>query len=180
MKIGLVRHFKVNTDDIDGKVNWKEYTDQMLVYDELSVSPSEIDLRGIDWNKCYSSDLPRAITTAEAIYDGEIEKYDLIREVPMHLTKEINGKNNMHAWSMFSLVGWAKGSSIMPESMEESRARVNKFLDILEKENNEEDNILVVCHGLIMMVLEEKLKERGFKGEDIVFADNGDLYLYEK
>lgn len=180
MKLGLVRHFKVKRVELDEYVDWETYTEHMLLYDSLDVEENPVDLRGIDWNKCYASDLPRALTTAETIYQGKIKTSSLIREVPMHLVKGVTGKNHPMEWSLYALVNWMNGTSTMPESIDESRVRVNKFLDILEDECQEDDNVLVVCHGLIMMVLEEQLKKRGFKGDDLVFAGNGELYLYER
>lgn len=180
MRVGLVRHFKVNTDYKEERVDWKEYSKLMKEYDRLSVTPTEVDLRGIDWNKCYASSLPRAITTAKTIYKGEIEKTPLIKEVEVHLVEEVEGEKYIDDWHTYTNLSWAKGKPTIAESIDESRYRSRKFIEELEKKTDEEDNVLIVCHGTIMTVLEEELRNKGFVGEEIVYAENGELYLYEK
>lgn len=180
MKVGLVRHFKVNTDYKEERVDWKKYSDLMREYDHLDVTPTDVDLRGIDWNKCYASSLPRAITTAETIYEGDIEKTPLIKEVEVHLVEEVEGEKYIEDWNIYTSLSWAKGKPTIAETIDESRYRSRKFLEELEKKSNQEDNVLVVCHGTIMTILEEELRNKGFAGEEIVYAENGELYLYEK
>ncbi len=184
MKIGLVRHFKVNTPFPEGKIHARDFSQWMRNYDILDVTPTEVDLRGVDWNKCYSSDLPRAVITAEAIYPGDIIKTPLIREISMKFTKEMEEKMDrkvsLYEWSVYSMINWAKKTEMVEEHLGHCEDRVNKFLDIMLKESDEDDNILVVCHGMIMTVLESELKKRGFKGETVVAADNGELFLLER
>lgn len=180
MKIGLVRHFQVNAEEVEGLISPKEFNSWLDGYDVWSVNPVDVDLRGIDWNKCYASDLPRAKTTAETIYDGKIIETPLIREVPMRFTDMVQGKETMENWTVFSSMQWAIGSHKVVETIHDSRERINKFLDRLEDECDKDDNILVVCHGMIMTILDEQLKKRGFTGERVVVAENGELFLLEK
>lgn len=44
--------------------------------------------------------------------------------------------------------------------MDGSSYRVNKFLDILKDQAEEDDNILMVFHGIIMTISEEELVKR--------------------
>lgn len=179
MKIGLVRHFKVDMNTDTGNIESKNFDKLQDKYDISDVIPKEVDLRDIDWNKCYSSNLPRAKKTAELIYNGEIIENSLIREVDIRFSQEIEGEYDYQTWGFHSILGWGKDAPYVAETYSESQERVRKFLDILEKEIDNGDNTLLVCHGLIMRVIEEELKERGFKGETIVAPDNGDLYLFE-
>ncbi len=184
MKIGLVRHFKVDVKDLKDDVAASEFSKWMKEYDHIDVIPKEVDLRGVDWNKCYSSDLYRAKVTARAIFDGEIKESPLIREIRMNFTKEfeesVTRKVSFYEWSVYSMIDWAKSGSKVEENIQACRERVNKFLDKLFDEVNNEDRVLLVCHGMIMTVLEEQLKLRGFRGETVVAAENGEVFLYEK
>lgn len=180
MRIGLVRHFKVNTKDKIDLITSKEYTENMTEYDTLDVTPCEVDLRGIDWNKCYASNLSRAITTAETIYDGDIVVDESIKEVDLRLREDIQGDYSQFDWTFYSIYGWSQNMTYVNEGIDETKKRVESFLDKMLKDREKEDNILLVCHGMVMRVLAEELENRGFDGEVIVSPNNGDLYLFEK
>lgn len=184
MRIGLVRHFKVNLDNLPGYIEAREFSNWMRDYDNIEVIPRDVDLRNIPWNRCYASDLYRAKTTANIIYDGEIVETPLLREISMKFTGEfearVKRKVSFLEWSVYSMVNWAKGADCVEETIADSRKRINKFLDGLLEELKQEDNVLLVCHGMIMTVLDEELKKRGFLGETVVAAKNGELFLYEK
>lgn len=180
MKIGLVRHFKVDMDTNSGNISSKEFDEMQNKYDISDVIKKEVILRDVNWNKCYASDLPRAIKTAETIYDGSIIKNSLIREVDIRFSRTIEGEYDYHTWGFHSILGWGKNASYVSEKYDDSKKRIKKFLNILVKDIKIGDNTLLVCHGLIMRVLEEELRYRGFEGETIVAPDNGDLYLFQK
>lgn len=80
MNIGLVRHFKVNcaTKMFMTSYDFEEWVRQ---YDNSDIIENEIDSGNIKWQKCFSSDLYRAVRTAETIFEGEILKTNLLREV---------------------------------------------------------------------------------------------------
>ena len=177
MKISLVRHFKVDVDHGDKLLSSKEYIDVMTEYDSLDVIPCEVNLRDVEWNKCYSSNLPRAIRTAETIYDGHIIIDELIREVDIRLEEEIAGEYNYMDWTIHSIFGWLQNKDYVSENIDDTRKRVIEFLDLLEKNTDNDDKVILVCHGLVMRVLEEELRKRGFRGDTVVSPDNGDLYL---
>lgn len=184
MKIGLVRHFKVDAPYIEGEVTAKEFTKWMKDYDEIEVIPTEVNLRDVNWNKCYASDLYRARVTARSIYEGEIIESPLIREVDLSFTDDfqnsIDRKVPFLEWSLYSMTNWSKSSGIVSETIDQSRERVDRFLRELFDLTDITNNILIVCHGMIMTVLDEELKKRGFKGETVVSAKNGELFLYER
>ena len=179
MKIGLVRHFKVDIEN-PGPVNSEEYSQWIRNYDISPVIKKPVDLRGIDWNICYASDLPRARTTAETIYQGDISYTNLIREIDLELARIVEGQQDVVAWFNEAMAYWAADDKTLKEIKSHSHKRVNKFLDLVEAEADNQDKILVVCHGMIMTVIEEELRKRGFEGEEIIVPDNGELYLYER
>lgn len=176
MKIGIVRHFKVDIK-IPRLANSEEYYKIVKKYSEAPVIENKVDLKGIEWTKCYSSTMQRAITTAEAIFKGEILKFDHIREVhaaPLFMT---NLQLPVKLWDVASRIGWFANHKSQPENKNYTRKQVKEFVDILLKEK--EENVLVVCHGFLMISLERELKNRGFKGSRKERAKNGTLYLYE-
>lgn len=179
MKIGLVRHFKVKADYPES-LSSREYVDWLKLYDRLDVKEIEVDLREIDWNKCYSSSLPRAYKTARTIYDGEITRSDKIVEVNLKFRENVEGLRSVVDWGEFSTDSWGRSTGVSGEDLEDTIARVNEFLDKLERETKKEDNVLIVCHELVMTVLEMELKKRGFSGESTDKASNGELFLLEK
>lgn len=78
MKIGIVRHFKVDIK-MPRVASSEEYSMLVKKYSQSPVIKNEVDLKNIKWGKCYSSTMTRAITTAEAIFKGEIIKFHHIR-----------------------------------------------------------------------------------------------------
>ncbi len=179
MKIGVVRHFKVNTDR-PNRLNQIEYINWLKKYDELDVINSDVNLRGIDWNKCYVSTLPRAITTARTIYSGELIKSNNIIEVDLKFKEKLDGIRSIREWGDISVDHWFRSTGISGEDRIFTKKRVNNFLDILEEGTDKKDNILIVCHELVMGVIGEKLNKRGFAGESIIKPQNGELFLFER
>ncbi len=60
MKLGLVRHFKVVTDE-KTLLSSEEFAEAMKNYDLAPVKPNELKINSDDWDICYCSTLPRAI-----------------------------------------------------------------------------------------------------------------------
>ena len=180
MKIGLVRHFKVDMDTGDGLMNIDEYNDLVREYDISDVIETDVDLREIGWNKVYASDMKRAIITARTIYKGDIIQDKLIREVDVRIRQGYEDRSSYMEWSIHSLIGWAGDRDYVCEKISDTRNRVNEFLDKLLVDLDEDDKVLLVCHGLVMRVIKEELEARGFTGEDIIAPKNGDLYLIKK
>lgn len=176
MKIGLVRHFKVDTDYPEN-VDLLAYNSWVKIYDQLDVIENPVDLRGESFDTCYTSNLKRAYTTAETIYSGDITRTDSIKEVDLSFVEEVGGKRSVVEWGRMSTENWKENNGISREKIEDSETRVVEFLDrILE----EDKNILIVAHELIITVLYRELLERGFAGESALGAENGRLYLLEK
>ena len=71
MKIGLVRHFKV---DCPHKVMMtsKEFREWSEKYEHARILKKKVNMSGIHWDICYCSDLERAVETAKEVYSGNI------------------------------------------------------------------------------------------------------------
>lgn len=176
MNIGLVRHFKVNcytkifmTSD--------EFNQWVKEYDNSDVIENEFELGNIKWQKCFSSDLPRAIKTSKAIFKSEIIKTPLLREVPISPICKTNLKLPYVFWCICGRAAWFFKHKSQIETKKDTQKRVNEFLNSIEDEVD--SNILIVCHGFLMNTLQKELKRRGFSGQSIKRPKNGTLYLYK-
>ena len=67
MKIGLVRHFKV---DCPHKVMMtsKEFREWSEKYEHACILKKKVNMSGIHWDVCYCSDLERAVETAKEVF----------------------------------------------------------------------------------------------------------------
>lgn len=175
MKIGLVRHFKVAQPlpkgfliDFDTLSNWFDK------YDEADVVTATVDMRNIAWQKCYASSMSRATKTARHIYEGPIQTHDDLRE--------INVLGLMNKARKLPIMVWAliiKRKTFTRNAVSvEARDKLNAFVDTLLQQQEQE--ILVVSHGFVMMFLQKALTARGFSGETFGNPVNGKVYVFEK
>lgn len=173
MKLGLVRHFKVITK---GKtfLSSKEFAKAMLYYDVAPVKPNGLKINPSDWDICYSSTLPRAITTAETIYKEEIIKNELLVEVPISPFTKLNIKLPISLWHIGARIAWAKSHKSQIEDINGTRERIHKFYKHIEKSGHE--RILIVAHGYFLHMFYKEMQRKGFKGDVEVNIQNGKLY----
>jgi probable phosphoglycerate mutase len=85
MKIGLVRHFEVLLKKPPRKkfITQSELLEWMEEYDRAEIDKARTSLQNIMWQRCYSSDLPRAIETATPLAKltgVSLETTDALRE----------------------------------------------------------------------------------------------------
>ncbi|SFC90417.1 histidine phosphatase family protein [Clostridium uliginosum] len=181
MRIGLVRHFKVNCEK-KAFMTSKEFKDWETDYNNSEVTRNDVKLQGIVWNKCYASTLSRAITTAQDVYSGDIVKSDLIREVPINPLFKSNLKLPYWFWAVTARFAWYTNHTSQEEQKLHTELNAKNFVDFLESEAQREgsENILVVTHGFFMYTLQKELKKRGFYGKMVMTPQNGRLYLYKR
>jgi len=177
MKIGFVRHYKV---DYKAKkmMSSNDFEEYVTSYDNATVIENKIDLEHSQWNKCYCSDLTRAIITAKSIYDKELETTDLLREVKMYPVKKIRLKIPGFLWSISSRIAWKINHVSQLETSDDTKKRAKEFLSKLDLK--EDENILIVSHGFFLITLINELKLLGFKGDIPRNMKNGYLYILEK
>lgn len=173
MKLGLVRHYKVITN---GKyfLTSKEFEQVMFNYDVAPVRENGLRLNSNEWDICYCSTLPRAITTAKSIYNKEIIKTDLLVEVPIRSFAKINFPLPNFLWHFGSRIAWFFNSATQLEGYRDTQQRINDFIYLIE--NSDHQNILIVSHGFFMKVLVKQLKKKGFSGFIDFAPKNGKLY----
>lgn len=176
-KIGVIRHFKVDGYAGD-RLSSEEYINWVKFYDIADVIKKEIDMRDVQWQYCFSSDLYRAVTTAKECFKGNIEVTELLREVGSAPILKTKIRFPYEFWAITSRIAWEFNLKNQPEGKRQTIERVNCFLDILE--SREEDNILIVCHGFLMMTLNRELKKRGYITSENKSYYNGKLYIHCK
>lgn len=175
MRIGLVRHFKVHCPHKRFMTS-KEFRLWSEKYEHAKIIKNEVEMYGITWDICYSSDLPRAVTTAREVYSGNIYFDKLLREVdnaPFIHTERI--KLPFFVWHICGRLAWLFKSKSQPETIHGTKKRINQFLDKIDWSKN---NILIVSHGFMMFNLQRELHKRGFKGTKVRHVKNGVLYEY--
>lgn len=177
MKIGIVRHFKV---DYKPKIfmDCEDFKTYISDYDKACVIEKNVDMNNISWNKCYSSKLPRAKITASKVFAGNIESTELLNEVYMYPIRNLKVKIPSFLWSISSRIAWKKNHLSQIEGIGKTEIRARDFINKYIHKNN--DNILIVSHGFFLITLIKELKKIGFKGEVPTKMENGILYILEK
>ncbi len=175
MRIGLLRHFKVNCPH-KKMMTSKEFREWSEKYEVSKVIKNKVEMYGIEWDICYASDLPRAITTAKDVYSGNLIIDKLLREVdnaPFMHTERI--RLPFEVWHICGRLAWYFKSKSQPENIKQTRQRINEFLDRIDWS---QENVLIVFHGFMLYNLQKELRKRGFEGEKVKIVKNGVLYEY--
>ncbi len=175
MKIGLVRHFKVDLKR-NSFMTSEKYNEYMSKYEETRVIPNELVIDK-NWNKCYCSSMQRAITTAKTIYHGDILITDKLVEISF--TARINTKLPLpyYFWTLINRIAWIRNHISQPEGRTKTLKRLNEIVD--EVLQQKDKNILIVSHAGALYEIKRILKKKGFKGHKFIKARNGKLYVME-
>lgn len=174
MRIGLIRHFKVNLYRPRFMTS-KEYDKYYYDYDRSDVIPNEVVIDE-EWDKCYCSSLSRAITTAKTVYHGEIVITDKLLEIPSAAGIKTNLRLPYFFWAILNRNDWARNYVCHPEGRTSTLKRINEILDVILNENKE--NILIVSHAGALYEIEKILFRKGFHGERFITPKNGRLYTF--
>ncbi|MBM7621150.1 broad specificity phosphatase PhoE [Bacillus tianshenii] len=177
MKVGLIRHFKVTRGYPDNRVTAEELLKWVEEYDASEVEENDLDLKNIDWKRCYSSDLPRAVKTAEKAFKGDITLLKELREITVAPIFPPNRRLPLKLHLLSIRMAWLFNHKSQPVSKRELQTRIS---DTLDKILSSKENTLIVSHGGVMMLLRKELLRRGFRGPEFKIANNGELYLFEK
>lgn len=177
MKIGLVRHFKVNLKR-KKYMTYEEFNEHTYNYDRADVIPNELVIDK-EWSKCYCSTLPRAITTAKTIYHGEIILSDKLVEIPVGAPLKLKFRIPYIFWTILARFAWIRHYTSQPEGRQATLKRLEQFLEEIINEENKNSNILIVSHAGALYELRKMLLKRGFRGDKFLTANNGRLYVYK-
>lgn len=174
MKIGLIRHFKVDLKR-RSMMTSEEYNEHVYNYDFADVIPNEIVIDE-EWDKCYCSTLPRAVATAKTVYHGKIIYTDKLVELPTAALFNSKIRLPYNLWAIIGRIGWIKSHTLLSEGREKTIERINSILNTILKEKD--GNILIVSHAGTLYEIKKILKQKGFKGDKFIKARNGKLYTY--
>lgn len=175
MKIGLVRHFKVDLKR-DSFMTSEKYNEYMSKYEETGVIPNELVVDK-NWNKCYCSSMQRAITTAKTIYHGDIIITD--RLVEISFIARINTKLPLpyYFWTLINRIAWFRDHISQREGRTKTLKRIDEIIN--EILHQEDKNILIVSHAGTLYEIQKILRRKGFRGHKFIKARNGKLYVME-
>ncbi|WP_100405195.1 histidine phosphatase family protein [Bacillus solitudinis] len=177
MKIGMIRHFKVTRGYPNKYVNTNELLQWMKEYDESAVEEIDLDMKQIEWKRCYSSDLPRARATAEKAFSGSISYRKELREISLAPFLRLNLRLPLFIHLLFIRIVWLCGHRSQPETKQQVIDRIHTVLDEALQVN---EDVLIVGHGGLMIFMRKELLRRGFAGPSFQRASNGKLYVYDK
>lgn len=177
MKIGLVRHFEVVRGYPNAWVTSAELMEWVEEYDASGIIETEIDLCGVKWEKCFSSDLPRAVKTAGKVFQGSILYMPELREIALSPCVRSKIKIPLLIHLLLIRTAWFFNH---PSQKESKRAVFERIHAALDKILEHDENVLIVGHGGIMMFMRKELMKRGFTGPAFRRAENGKVYVFEK
>jgi broad specificity phosphatase PhoE len=176
MKIGLVRHFKVNKAYPKGRVTAEEVEQWFAAYDAADIEEGSTELEGVDWHICYASDLPRAVRTAELIFPGPMKQTPEFREIAAPVF-HIRWKLPIMLWGLLIRFAWWCDPGAR-QNIKLAKLRIQQALNSLI-ERHPEENVLIVSHAALMKYIRKDLTQRGFTGPGFGIAENGKLYIFE-
>lgn len=179
MKIGLIRHFTVN-QSFSGRslMTPGQYCHWLADYDNADIHQGSVNLGGVAWEKCYSSDASRAVKTARGLFPGEIIVRQNLRELQIYPIVDNNVRLPLDLWVVLGRIAWLLNHPSQKEPRPEFKKRLSAFVD--ELLSQKERAILVVSHGGFMYFLRKELVKHGFRGPWFFIPPNGRLYVYEK
>jgi len=177
MKIGVVRHYKVADNTTNYWMSSKEFSQWVDHYNQASIE-GNTTVAASNWDCCYSSDMDRAVKTAEQLFNGEAVITSLLREIDINPLFQTNVKLHRSMWLLLGRLGWMF-NHFSQENRRATTIRANAVIDVIEQ-SNANQNVLIVTHGAFMIVLRKVLVQRGYRGDSFYKPKNGKIYIYEK
>lgn len=175
MRIGLVRHFKVNHPFPNKFLLSKvEVIKWFAEYDNTkNLEYKNVDLSHINWQHCYSSPMVRALSTANYIYNGQISEITELKELDILHRLSDKLKLPFIIWAIIVRIKFISSN----KDTNEFKNSIADFLDNVIARN--ENNVLIVSHWFVMRVIRKELIQRGLSGDNFKSNEYGTLYVYE-
>jgi hypothetical protein len=174
MKIGLVRHFKVQHPfPSKALLSKSDVIDWFVYYDATeNVQFKNVDLHDIEWTRCYSSPMARALQTARHIYQGKIVQAPELAELA--ILHRLPGRIKL-PFLVWGLLVRIKSFSSNKDTQNFKQA-IADFVDSVIAKN--EGDVLIVSHWFVMREIRQVLIKRGFTGDDFRSNEYGVLYVF--
>ncbi|MCP8967553.1 histidine phosphatase family protein [Ectobacillus ponti] len=177
MKVGLMRHFRVCHETLGKRsVAQDELFQWIAAYDAAAVEMNW-PAGSMNWQQCFTSDMPRALATAEAFCQGEIIATGLLREIPVYPLFRQNRRLPGWLWLPLLRLAWLFGHPSQREGKQEVESRLELVLESIVQSG---EDTLIVSHGALMVVMQRLLRKRGFHGPKLRRPGNGELYIFER
>lgn len=175
MKIGLIRHFKVKmTYPKKILISKVELNELFRTYNQSDIIvPQKIQISN-NWNQCYSSPLKRAKHTAEYLHQDTIYINHHLQEIEALDLLKGNMKLPLVLWAILLRYKTFSNKTLMKKHELNIQLFINEIL------KSKKENILIVSHGFIMILLRKELARRGFKGAKFIVPKNGKLYEFDR
>lgn len=177
MIIYFKRHLKVD-------FNWnkyctsKEFNIACQKYDTEPIIDNDIEHYEFVIEKVYISSLTRTEQTLKVLkINKPFEKLSELNEVPIKAFTKTTIKIPTSIWMAIGRIQWLINSNKQPETRAETNARIELFIEKIEKENK---NTLIIGHGFYFSQLRRKLIEKGFKTERKRILNNGQVVEFYK
>ncbi len=135
-------------------------------------------LKGIPFDKVYSSDLDRAVETCRLAIGVEPEQTPLLREINVGKLQNlwVPESEKLYAEEIKNARAGGGYAALEGESMEDLYDRLQKFLDLVEKEPYE--RVAVFCHnGAVTGMLDLVLGVTLPRGK--ATSDNGAITVFD-
>ena len=177
-QIILIRHGEPAMDkkgwkNRDGAINYTEMYDSVGVYD---FDKKPICLRASEPKFAFTSQLPRAINTAEKTLEGErpIMLVGLFNEFDRKVIEFPNIKLPRQFWYITSRVVWMMGFNDKGiEYFSEAKDRARQAASFLDNQARKNDKVLLFAHGFLNKYTKRYLKDLGYEVLDL----GGQKYL---
>ncbi|MGC3957085.1 MAG: histidine phosphatase family protein [Verrucomicrobiota bacterium] len=177
MRLGLVRHFPVTEPWPRGWVTADELQRWRVRYDAAAPIIGPIDVSAVKWQRCLSSDLKRALVTAQTAYAGTITPTPLLREADVPALPTGRLRLPVWGWRLLLRFTWFTGHKSQRAARDAFHQRIKAVADLLEQEPVD---TLVVSHAGVMFFLRKELLRRGFVGPKFGLAEPAQLYVFER
>jgi broad specificity phosphatase PhoE len=177
MRIGLFRHFPVAEPLPSGWKTSAELLEWRQRYDMAEIKIGPANLGSGRWQRCLVSDLPRAVMTAKAVFDDDIELTELLREAEFASFRTGPLRLPVWMWKWILRFVWLTGHRSQRATRDDFRRRV---LAVADRLCGGQEDVLVVSHAGMMAYLSAELRRRGFNGPKLRIAEHATVYIYEK
>ena len=117
MKVGLVRHFEVEYK-LPSLFTWitpEQFEQWLNEYEMADIKNCEAE-PDIIWGKCYSSDSPRAVKTAQKLFNGPINETRILRELVVSPPIRKSIKLPLCLWFVIGRIAWMLSHKSQVES----------------------------------------------------------------
>jgi phosphoserine phosphatase len=182
MKLYVVRHGITKNNKL-GRFNGQRCDEPLEPegFEQAAITKEKLPS---DLVKIYSSDLLRAVQTAEVLnqnFNLEIERCPELREVDFGTLTGQNYKNSEGKYIDVPDFSWDTWNKIEydlrlfgGESNEDVKKRIQKFINYIKSVHKDSEKILVVTHGGIL-----RLMYKVYKNSILDKADNASLHEFE-